>query len=81
MADYPAVRLRIEGHTDSRGKHEENLTLSRNRASAVMQHLIAAGVAPARLRAMGFGPELPIAPNDTPEGRARNRRVDFMVDE
>ncbi len=76
----PQIRLvRIEGHTDSRGSPKRNLILSQRRAEAVMQYLISKGVSPNRLQAVGYGDTRPIAPNDTAAGRAKNRRVEFII--
>lgn len=72
-------RLRIEGHTDSTGRADENQALSLARAEAVRTALIEKGVAPARLIARGFGQGQPIAENTTREGRARNRRIEIKV--
>lgn len=69
----------IQGHTDSRGHSAQNLSLSRQRAAAVRDWLIAHGVAAARLESHGFGSERPLGDNDTEQGRQRNRRVEFHV--
>jgi len=75
----PSLRLRIEGHTDDTGTAEHNRDLSMRRAQAVMRYLVEqGGIEPGRLTARGFGSERPLAPNDTPEGRARNRRVELV---
>ncbi|HSO81438.1 OmpA family protein [Thiocapsa sp.] len=78
---YPDLGIRIEGHTDSLGDAAANLALSQQRAEAVKQALIERGVEPERLTAEGLGPERPIADNDTPAGRAQNRRVEVYVSE
>lgn len=78
VKDCPGT-LRIEGHTDSTGPEEENVTLSRNRAFAVRNALIARNVNPQRLVAEGYGATRPVAVNTTPEGRARNRRIEIRV--
>lgn len=70
------LRVRIEGHTDDRGKG--NLDLSRRRARAVHDWLVAHGVAAARLSSEGYGDGRPVADNGTEEGRARNRRVELV---
>ncbi len=78
MKEHPEIeRLRIEGHTDSQGDPAFNVRLSKARAEAVRQYLISRGVDEKRLQARGLGPGQPLAPNDTPAGRAQNRRVEF----
>jgi outer membrane protein OmpA-like peptidoglycan-associated protein len=79
LTDDPAITLRIEGHTDTRGKAEFNRKLSDRRAKAVMEYLIGQGIAAARLTARGFGPDRPLEDNGTAEGRAKNRRVEFHI--
>ncbi|MBN2885089.1 MAG: OmpA family protein [Chromatiaceae bacterium] len=79
LADYPALSLRIEGHSDSLGSADINKRLSAARAEAVREALIARGVASERLVAEGIGPARPLADNATAEGRARNRRVEVYV--
>ncbi len=69
----------IEGHTDSIGSREVNLNLSKRRARAVEQYLVSKGIAQKRLRSEGFGFDRPIATNDTPLGRAKNRRTEFKL--
>lgn len=69
----------VEGHTDKSGPARANLELSRARAAAVVKWLVAHGVSASRLSSRGFGASHPIASNDTPEGRARNRRVELRV--
>jgi outer membrane protein OmpA-like peptidoglycan-associated protein len=73
------AKLRIEGHTDSQGVAAANLALSQQRAEAVRQALVEAGIAPARLKAIGLGQTVPVADNGSAEGRARNRRVELTV--
>jgi outer membrane protein OmpA-like peptidoglycan-associated protein len=73
--------LRIEGHTDNLGDDAHNLDLSSRRAQAVMRALLDRGVDPARLKAMGYGETRPIANNKLSPGRAKNRRVEFMIEE
>lgn len=72
-------KVRIEGHSDDRGKRDYNIALSDRRAKSVMQFLIQHGIAPERLEAQGIGPDQPIADNKTAKGRATNRRVDFVI--
>ncbi len=82
ILNHPEIPLvRVEGHTDDRGADEYNMDLSRRRAQAVVDYLVARGVPPNRLRAEGFGETRPIASNETREGRATNRRVEFNIGE
>ena len=75
----PDWRLMINGHTDSTGKESYNLKLSQRRAEAVVEYLINASVEGGRLSAKGFGESTPIDTNETTEGKARNRRVEFTI--
>jgi outer membrane protein OmpA-like peptidoglycan-associated protein len=77
--DNPALHVRIEGHTDDQGSDEFNLKLSDGRAQTVARYLIARGVEPKRIVAVGFGERQPIAENTTESGRAQNRRVEFFI--
>jgi outer membrane protein OmpA-like peptidoglycan-associated protein len=74
----PTLRLTIEGHTDDVGPQEFNLKLSEERAAAVMEALVAAGIPRERLSVAGFGSNKPIGDNGTSEGRARNRRIELV---
>jgi len=73
------VRVEIEGHADSIGPEEYNQGLSERRAKAVEEYLVSKGISADRLEVMGYGVSQPIAPNDTKEGRAMNRRVELKV--
>ena len=75
---YPTVNIEIQGHTDSLGSAAYNLDISSRRAESVKRYLEARGIASARLRAVGYGEDLPIADNGTPAGRAANRRVELV---
>ena len=77
LRDNPEVRVVIEGHTDSTGSAAHNQALSEARASAVRDYFIDKGIAAHRLTKRGFGGTKPVASNATPEGRARNRRVEL----
>ncbi|MCX7908789.1 MAG: OmpA family protein [Ignavibacteria bacterium] len=79
MMSRPKLRLEIQGHTDNVGTIEYNQRLSERRAKAVYDALVERGVDPKRLRWRGFGMSQPIAPNDTEEGRALNRRTQFLI--
>jgi outer membrane protein OmpA-like peptidoglycan-associated protein len=73
------TRLTVEGHTDDSGEESANISLSQQRAEAVVKYLVAQGVAESRLVAKGLGSTQPLEPNDTQEGRAANRRVQFVI--
>ncbi len=79
LLSLPKVKLEIQGHTDNIGEIDYNQILSEKRAEAVRQALIGRGVEQNRLRSRGFGESQPIAPNDTEEGRAKNRRTQFVI--
>ena len=79
MKKESKLLLLIEGHTDNVGSRKSNITLSRNRANAVKNYLVKKGISPVRLKTAWYGPDRPVADNDTPEGRQRNRRVEFIV--
>jgi outer membrane protein OmpA-like peptidoglycan-associated protein len=76
---HPGLNLQIEGHTDSVGGDEFNQQLSERRADSVRDFLVGQGVAGSAISARGFGKTQPVASNDTPEGRQRNRRVELVV--
>jgi len=78
LAEHPSIAVEVQGHTDSPGDDQQNLELSTQRAEAVKQYLIDAGVDPARLTAKGYGETRPIESNRTSQGRALNRRIDFV---
>lgn len=75
----PNVTLVVEGHTDSTGDEVENLALSQRRAEAVRSYMAERGVNEFRLEAQGFGDSVPVDDNGTPEGRQRNRRIEFQL--
>jgi len=75
----PDKKIRVEGHTDSRGDAEANLLLSEQRAQAVLEALVSLGVASDRITASGMGEDFPIASNEDEDGRAQNRRVDVIL--
>jgi len=71
--------IEVAGHTDSAGAPAQNLDLSRRRAEAVTAYMSESGIDMSRISAAGYGQTKPIASNDTPEGRAQNRRIEFVV--
>ncbi|MDX1666759.1 MAG: OmpA family protein, partial [Saprospiraceae bacterium] len=75
----PDLQIRINGHTDEVGTEEDNQKLSEARAKAVFSYLIAEGISEQRLSYQGFGESMPIASNETEEGRRKNRRTEFEV--
>ncbi|RPH94578.1 OmpA family protein [candidate division KSB1 bacterium] len=78
LRDNKNVEVEIWGHTDNSGKREKNMKLSEDRANAVKLWLVAKGIAESRLTTKGFGPDKPIADNKTPEGKQKNRRIEFI---
>jgi outer membrane protein OmpA-like peptidoglycan-associated protein len=76
---HPAATIRVESHTDAIGTQDANLNLSQARADALKNELVDRGVDGSRIETAGMGSELPIASNDTAEGRARNRRSEIVV--
>ena len=79
MRDAPGSEVTVLGHTDALGSDSYNIDLSRRRALAAMRILKAGGLDPNRLTAVAIGRRQPIADNATPQGRARNRRVEFLI--
>ncbi len=78
LENNPNINLSIEGHTDNQGDNASNLTLSENRAKAVMTAIISGGISNNRLSSKGFGEDKPIADNADEAGRAKNRRVELI---
>ncbi len=79
MKRCPDVRIEVGGHTDNIGDDEDNDALSRRRADAVVNYLIREGVVARRLSTIGHGSKQPIASNEDDDGRAENRRIEFVV--
>ena len=79
LQENPHIRIEISGHTDNTGTPEYNLRLSDNRAQAVAKYLVKANVAEDRLVCRGYGLSLPVASNETEEGRAQNRRTEVKI--
>lgn len=79
LTDVPALKIQINGHTDNVGDDASNQRLSEARAKAVYDYLLAKNIPGERLKFKGFGESQPMETNDTPEGRGRNRRTEFVV--
>lgn len=79
LKHHPSIRVRIEGHTDSKGSEKYNALLSRKRARAVVKYLARNGVSSLRLSSKGYGESKPIGDNGTETGRARNRRTEVRI--
>jgi outer membrane protein OmpA-like peptidoglycan-associated protein len=79
LIQYPNSLIDVYGHTDSTGSDAFNQTLSENRARTVLNYLVSRGVPAARIRSQGFGETMPIASNDTADGRQKNRRVEIKI--
>jgi OOP family OmpA-OmpF porin len=78
LRDNPGLKVSIEGHTDNTGDAQKNKVLSEQRARSVMSALVKLGIEAARMKAVGWGQEAPVADNRTEEGRAKNRRVEIV---
>jgi len=79
MKENPSLKLEISGHTDNVGAMAANIKLSQARAKAVVTYMVTNGIEQERLTFEGYGPKQPIAPNNTKEGKAKNRRVEFKI--
>lgn len=79
LEEFDQTVLVIDGHTDSTGRRDYNMDLSRRRAESVGSYLIGEGVNPVRIATYGYGPDHPVATNDTEAGRAANRRVELTL--
>ncbi len=79
MKLHEDLKFQIQGHTDNRGSEQTNLKLSLYRVNKVLNYLVSKGVDQFNLKVKGFGETMPIASNDTQEGRAKNRRVEVKI--
>ncbi|MCF7794207.1 MAG: OmpA family protein [Candidatus Cloacimonetes bacterium] len=79
LRDRPNIKMEINGYTDSTGPRDVNMDLSYYRAIAVKKYLVSKGISESRLIANGYGPDNPIASNNTEEGRRKNRRIEFVI--
>jgi outer membrane protein OmpA-like peptidoglycan-associated protein/tetratricopeptide (TPR) repeat protein len=79
LQKFPEMKIEIGGHTDNTGNKDRNYKLSENRAKAVMDSLVDLGIPKNRMTAKGYADELPVDTNETPEGRAQNRRTEIKI--
>ena len=79
LKDVPGLKIELSGHTDNTGSAQGNITLSQDRAQAVLDYLVTKGIDRGRLTAKGYGSSKPVATNDTSEGRQLNRRTEFEI--
>jgi outer membrane protein OmpA-like peptidoglycan-associated protein/tetratricopeptide (TPR) repeat protein len=79
LKDNPSIRIEIGGHTDNTGTADHNQQLSENRAKSVAEYLISSSINAGRILWKGYGFNVPVASNDTPEGRAQNRRTEMKI--
>ena len=79
LVEYNQTMIQVAGHTDSTGSRDYNMKLSEQRAMSVKNYLAGRGVPAKRMVTVGAGPDYPVASNDTPEGRAENRRVEITI--
>jgi OOP family OmpA-OmpF porin len=79
MSQNERIRVRVEGHTDNTGVADKNLALSESRAASVRDYIVSKGIAADRLESKGCGQDVPVADNATDDGKAENRRVEFVI--
>jgi len=79
LNENPSIKIAIHGHTDDIGSEESNQKLSELRAKAVFNYLVSKGISESRMTYKGFGESKPVASNATEEGRAKNRRTEFVI--
>ncbi|MBI5480463.1 MAG: OmpA family protein [Deltaproteobacteria bacterium] len=79
LKEFPKLPLTIEGHTSSEGKREKNMELSKARAESVKAYFASKGIEAGRLTAVGYGPDKPVADNQTKKGKEANRRIEFKI--
>ncbi|MCB9581256.1 MAG: OmpA family protein, partial [Polyangiaceae bacterium] len=79
LLEYKKLRVRITGHTDGDGDRENNVKLSQARADSVKTYLVGKGVDASRIETRGAGPDEPVADNDTPAGKQKNRRIELQL--
>lgn len=79
LKENPAIVIEMSAHTDWRGSDEYNFRLSDDRARSCMNYILAHGIDPSRITSKGYGESVPVATNETDEGRQLNRRVEFKI--
>jgi outer membrane protein OmpA-like peptidoglycan-associated protein/opacity protein-like surface antigen len=78
LSDYPKMMVEVSGHTDNVGKRLGNMRLSQRRAESVKAYMVSRGITTDRIKTAGYGPDKPVVPNTDAEGRAKNRRIEFI---
>jgi outer membrane protein OmpA-like peptidoglycan-associated protein len=79
MNDNSTIRIELSSHTDNKGSEDYNIRLSQGRAQSVVDYLVKNGISNERLVAKGYGKSMPVATNETDEGRQQNRRTEFKI--
>jgi OmpA-OmpF porin, OOP family len=79
LNENPAMEIDLSAHTDSFGSDDYNFKLSDNRARSCMEYILSKGIPANRVTSQGYGESKPVAPNDTPDNRQLNRRVEFKI--
>ena len=79
LKENPKIEIEMSAHTDSKGSDEYNFRLSDNRARSVMEYILSKGIDASRITSKGYGESMPVAENETDEGRQLNRRVEFKI--
>jgi len=79
LKDNPRIEIELSGHTENRGEHKQLVKLSEDRVKAVMDYIVSKGISATRITGKGYGPDKPLADNNTEAGRMLNRRVEFKI--
>jgi outer membrane protein OmpA-like peptidoglycan-associated protein len=79
LKENPSIEIEMSAHTDSHGSDDYNFKLSDNRARSCMEYILSKGISASRITSKGYGESMPVADNETDEGRQQNRRVEFKI--